>query len=79
VFFRTAAKNLSHFQPVRMIETPEIGEKVQHIIDELNDMANGDVLPFTILLDDPAGNSFIENPFVPHADEHLKVSSINSV
>lgn len=70
---RVAAKNLSHMQPLRMIETPEIAKKVQEIIDSLTEMADGERLPFTISLDDPAGNSFIENPFVPQLDPELKM------
>lgn len=30
------------------------------------------VFPFAIVLDDPAGNSFIENPRAPHHDPHTK-------
>lgn len=29
-------------------------------------------IPFTIIIDDPSGNSFIENPFAPGIDPHLK-------
>jgi zinc finger protein len=71
---RVAAKNLSHMQPLRYIETPDVAKRVQDIIDQLTAMADGERLPFTIALDDPAGNSFIENPFVPHADPEMKLS-----
>uniref|UniRef100_A0A7S3DST4 Zinc finger ZPR1-type domain-containing protein n=1 Tax=Entomoneis paludosa TaxID=265537 RepID=A0A7S3DST4_9STRA len=41
--------------------------------DNENDKeALADVFPFTIILDDPAGNSFIENPLAPHSDPLLK-------
>mmetsp|Transcript_17079 Transcript_17079/g.36838 ORF Transcript_17079/g.36838 Transcript_17079/m.36838 type:complete len:533 (+) Transcript_17079:1-1599(+) len=30
-----------------------------------------ELAPFTIILDDPAGNSFIENPYAPHPDPNM--------
>ena len=37
-------------------------------------MAHGITLPFTLVLDDPAGNSFIENPHAPASDPALQVT-----
>ena len=56
-----------------MQQTPEIGIKVAEIILQLSKMASGEILPFTIQLDDPSGNSFIQNPFAPTKDPQLKV------
>ena len=69
---RNAAKNLSIFQPQRMAEQPEVGTKVAEIIVSLTKMASGLILPFRVIVDDPAGNSFIQNPFAPKADPNLK-------
>ena len=72
-FLRVAIKNLSMYQNERMQQTPEIGIKVAEIILQLSKMASGDILPFTIQLDDPSGNSFIQNPLAPTKDPQLKV------
>lgn len=71
-----AAKNLSLFQRERIEQNPEIGLKVAEIIVALTNMAEGvdDALPFTIIVDDPAGNSYIENPYAPNPDPHMKTS-----
>ena len=68
---RTAAKNLSFDQPLRRIDQPEVYSKVNEIIDALEAMADGNKFPFQLILDDPAGNSFIENPYAPKSDHHL--------
>lgn len=41
--------------------------------DRLEAAATGKQLPFTIVLDDPAGNSYIENPFAPETDPQLTI------
>jgi len=76
---RTAAKNLSLYQDERLEQTPEIGSKVQDIILQLLRLSSGDesVFPFHILLDDPAGNSFIQNPNAPMKDNHLIITHYN--
>ena len=71
--FKRAIDDLSALQPVRMIQTPEVGAKVAEIIDSLQEIASGNRLPFHIRLDDPAGNSFIENPVAPALDPMLTV------
>lgn len=68
---RTAAKNLSMYQAERMAAAPEVGAKVAEIILSLSRMASGDFLPFTLVVDDPAGNSFVENIFAPTADPNM--------
>lgn len=40
---------------------PEMAEALDRFLVKLRSFAAGDA-PFTFILDDPAGNSFIENP-----------------
>lgn len=40
---------------------PQTAEAIDQFLVKLRACATG-VLPFTFILDDPAGNSFIENP-----------------
>jgi zinc finger protein len=54
------AQDLEQKQDERKEAMPEIYEKIQGIIGTLKQMASGSKLPFTITIDDPAGNSSIE-------------------
>eukprot|EP00640_Fibrocapsa_japonica_P002029 CAMPEP_0113942456 /NCGR_PEP_ID=MMETSP1339-20121228/8169_1 /TAXON_ID=94617 /ORGANISM="Fibrocapsa japonica" /LENGTH=526 /DNA_ID=CAMNT_0000946943 /DNA_START=73 /DNA_END=1653 /DNA_ORIENTATION=+ /assembly_acc=CAM_ASM_000762 len=69
----TAAKHLGQEQAYRMEVAPEVGMQVAEVIAKLARYASGDCLPFTLILDDPAGNSFVENPQAPVRDPQLVV------
>ena len=68
-----AVRNLSMFQRERLQQDPEVGLKVAAIITTLRQMAEGeaDFLPFKIIVDDPSGNSYIENPLAPLSDPQM--------
>jgi len=55
-----AADELAALQPQRLQADAELGRKVQVVIDALRDRARGEVLPFQLVVDDPAGNSFVQ-------------------
>ncbi|KPI89092.1 putative zinc-finger protein ZPR1 [Leptomonas seymouri] len=46
-------------QPLRRIQHPEVYEKIEEFCKRLESYRSGDT-PFTLTLDDPAGNSYIE-------------------
>ena len=46
-------------QPLRKIQHPELYEKIEEFCKKLEEYRSGDV-PFTLIVDDPAGNSYIE-------------------
>jgi zinc finger protein len=73
-FLRNAAKNLSMYQDERMAQMPETGIVVAMVILGLNQMADGQKsrLPFHLILDDPAGNSYVENPVAPLKDSAVQ-------
>ena len=48
--------------------------EIKETIKKLNDTLNGDKFPFELILDDPSGNSFIENPYAPQTDPNIKVT-----
>ena len=52
----------------------ELKEKIQNLIDKMGDVIEGKLLPIKFTLDDPSGNSFIENPYAPQTDPYIKVS-----
>jgi len=71
---RQAATNLSLFQTERMQQQPEVGIKVAMVIMQLTRYAAGEILPFTLILDDCSGNSYIENPRAPAIDPRMKIT-----
>ncbi len=56
------------------MNAPEIYEKVASIISKLEEYKNGTCFPFTMVLDDPAGNSYIENLLAPKEDPQIQTS-----
>lgn len=56
---------------------PEIYNKIEDFLIALNEMKDGKRLPFTIILDDPSGNSFIKNPLAPKTDPRLHFHPYN--
>ncbi|KAJ1964162.1 nucleolar zinc-finger protein, partial [Dispira parvispora] len=62
--------DLSAMQPVRKISEPEVYAKIQQILDTLQTYREGGI-PFTVVVDDPAGNSYIENTQFPKEDPKL--------
>eukprot|EP00520_Triparma_pacifica_P004001 CAMPEP_0118636988 /NCGR_PEP_ID=MMETSP0785-20121206/2918_1 /TAXON_ID=91992 /ORGANISM="Bolidomonas pacifica, Strain CCMP 1866" /LENGTH=505 /DNA_ID=CAMNT_0006528155 /DNA_START=67 /DNA_END=1581 /DNA_ORIENTATION=- len=80
---RKTAEGLEEGQGARAMENLDVFRKIQGIIERLKVMAGdvgsdgedeeedeegGSVYPFTLILDDPAGNSYLENPHAPSPD-----------
>ncbi|KAF2002875.1 zinc finger protein zpr1 [Amniculicola lignicola CBS 123094] len=66
------AQDLEQKQEERKQVIPEIYEKIEGVIQTLKQMASGSKLPFTIIVDDPAGNSSIEPPTVVMAGKYSR-------
>lgn len=43
------------------------------LIQKLNSVVNLEVLPFTLILDDPAANSYLQNLYAPDPDPNLTI------
>jgi len=67
-----AIDGLSQEQPIRMHMDKELYDKIQAVIDKLSALRDGNE-PFTFTLDDPTGNSFVENLNAPAVDPQLEV------
>lgn len=61
-------EDLEGDQPVRKHVDPELHDKIQAVIDKIQKAIDGEILPLTLVLDDPTGNSWIE--FVPGEPTH---------
>lgn len=55
-------------QPERRSLYPEIAQQIDHFLKKLQNMAEGNLFPFTFEMDDISGNSYIKNPFAPNED-----------
>lgn len=49
----------------------ELSRQLQDFIKKLDDLKSFKLGPFEIILDDPSGDSFIENPFEPKKDPNM--------
>ncbi|XP_044037887.1 zinc finger protein ZPR1 [Siniperca chuatsi] len=68
-----AVAGLEQDQPVRRTTDPEVAEKINEFIQKLRTLKEVEN-EFTLVIEDPSGNSFVENPFAPQKDEALTVS-----
>ena len=59
------AEQLRLEQPYRKETCPEVYEQVEAFCQRIDRLASGEEIPFTFIVDDPSGNSFIENPYLP--------------
>ncbi|KAD7477126.1 hypothetical protein E3N88_00262 [Mikania micrantha] len=67
-----ASEELQALQDERKKVDPQTAEAIDQFILKLKACATGDS-SFTFILDDPAGNSFVENPFAPSLDPSLNI------
>ena len=68
-----AIENLNNTQTMRRAMDPEGADAVEKFLIRLRSLRDGESFPFTLILDDPTGNSFFENPCAPKHDPHMKV------
>ena len=69
-----ALENLSASQPARRAVDSASADAVEAFLGKLRALREGRAYPFTLILDDPSGNSFLENPLAPRHDPHLKAT-----
>jgi len=55
---------LSQEQPLRRALDPSAADQIDAFIDRLRAVQRFEKGPFTLLVDDPSGNSHVENPMV---------------
>ncbi|XP_062450633.1 zinc finger protein ZPR1 [Rhea pennata] len=67
-----AVAGLEQDQPVRRATDEEVARKIDEFIGKLKQLKEVHS-SFTFIIDDPSGNSFVENPHAPQKDEALVV------
>lgn len=68
-----AVAGLEQDQPLRRAADPQVAEKIDEFIEKLKRLKEVEN-EFTLVIEDPSGNSFVENPFAPQKDEALTVT-----
>lgn len=63
--------DLSAGQPIRKATDEAVYNRIEEIIATLNGYKEGN--PFTLKLDDPSGNSYVENKCLPSQDPQIKL------
>lgn len=68
-----AVAGLEQDQPVRRAADPGVADKIDEFIEKLKKLKEVQD-EFTVVIEDPSGNSFVENPVAPQRDEALIVT-----
>ncbi|XP_057703091.1 zinc finger protein ZPR1 [Corythoichthys intestinalis] len=68
-----AVAGLEQDQAARREADPEVADKIHTFLQKLKKLKDVDEA-FTVVIEDPSGNSFVENPSAPLKDEALTVS-----
>ncbi|CAO3617332.1 unnamed protein product [Mucor hiemalis] len=66
-----AIDDLSAGQPLRKIQDVAVYNKIEEIVATMASYKEG--TPFTLVLDDPSGNSYVENKCLPNQDPQIKL------
>lgn len=69
---RAVVEDLGQLQPVRRVQVPEQAAQIDAYLEKLTAYYEGKH-EFTLVLDDPTGNSHVENPIAPSADPQLSI------
>uniref|UniRef100_F1SJT9 ZPR1 zinc finger n=1 Tax=Sus scrofa TaxID=9823 RepID=F1SJT9_PIG len=68
-----AISGLEQDQPTRRANEEAVAERIDKFIVKLKELKQV-ASPFTLVIDDPSGNSFVENPHAPQKDESLEIT-----
>ena len=71
-YFMSTIEGLQDMQEERRKYDPITARKIDEYCDSLREFAQGNKMPFTFILEDPSGNSFVQNPSAPTADQYCK-------
>ncbi|KAF5921195.1 hypothetical protein HPG69_018595 [Diceros bicornis minor] len=71
-----AISGLEQDQPTRRAKEEAVADRIDEFIVKLNELKQV-ASPFTLIIDDPSGNSFVENPHAPRKDDALVIIHYN--
>ena len=73
-YFQATVDHLLLMQAERRANDPETAAKIDEYCKKLERFVTGDAMPFTFIVEDPSGNSTIENPQAPTPDPYCHVT-----
>ncbi|CAK6448748.1 unnamed protein product [Pipistrellus nathusii] len=71
-----AIAGLEQDQPTRRANEEAVADRLDEFIVRLKELRQV-ASPFTLIIDDPSGNSFVENPHAPQKDDALVITHYN--
>lgn len=71
-FLSKTIDGLQDLQEERRKYDPATASKIDEFIQRIQEFIDGRRYPFTFILEDPSGNSFIQNPNAPNKDVYMK-------
>lgn len=70
-YIRATADGLKIHQDARRLVDPETAMKLDEFIEKLERMCDGKEMPYHFIIDDPSGNSYVQNPHAPARDVYV--------
>lgn len=61
-------EGISELQEERRKYSPQVADQIDEFINKLKAMREGRDFPFNFEVEDPSGNSFVQNPNAPNPD-----------
>ena len=74
-FLLSTYEGISELQEERRRFNPTEAAKIDAFLEKVDDYREGRKFPFTFMVTDPSGNSFVQNPDAPKADPHVTKSN----
>lgn len=71
-YIRATADGLKFNQEERRLVDPDTALKIDEFIEKLERMWDGKDMPYHFKIDDPSGNSYVQNPHAPAGDVYVK-------
>ena len=71
-FLSKTIEGLNDMQEERRKYDPATAVKIDEYVQKIQEFIDGRRFPFTLIMEDPSGNSFIQNPNAPNKDVYMK-------
>ena len=71
IYISATVDGLKMHQEERRLVDPDTSIKLDEYIEKLNKMWEGKEMPYHFVIDDPSGNSYVQNPHAPARDVYV--------
>lgn len=70
-YISATSDGLKLHQDARRLVDPDTAMKLDEYIEKLDRMCEGKEMPYHFIIDDPSGNSYVQNPHAPAKDVYV--------